>query len=242
MVIERLTLGPAVRRSAALLAISQATADALATHFPTTVARTVVAHLGAAPVHVGGLNAAEAAALPSPGFVLAVGTLEPRKNLPRLVEAYQRARRTLPEPWPLVVVGPQGWGPALARGLDHEGVILAGKVSDGVLAGLYRRARAFAYVPLTEGYGLPPLEAMRHGTPCVVARDVPSVHDLGQAGEPAAHTVDPFDIDDIADGLTRVLTDASLRADLSGRGKAYARARTWRGAAQAHVTLWRSLA
>jgi alpha-1,3-rhamnosyl/mannosyltransferase len=108
-IIERLTLGPAVRRSAALLAISQATADALAAHFPRTVGRTVVAHLAAAPTPAGELTAAEAAALPPPGFVLAVGTLEPRKNLPRLVDAYRALDAELQARHPLVVVGALGW-------------------------------------------------------------------------------------------------------------------------------------
>jgi glycosyltransferase involved in cell wall biosynthesis len=175
-------------------------------------------------------------------FVLTVGTLEPRKNVERLLAAYALVRSTLPEPWPLVVVGPEGWGPAVSRQVHREGVVFAGGVADGVLAGLYDRARAFAYVPLTEGYGLPPLEAMRHGTPSVVSREVPSVHDVGQQGPPVVRLVDPFDIEDIAAGLFSVLTDAPVRAELSARGQVYARSRTWKAAAEAHVALWRSLA
>jgi glycosyltransferase involved in cell wall biosynthesis len=76
-----------------------------------------------------------------------------------------------------VVVGPAGWGKAPSQP-QESGVIFTGRVSDGALAGLYASARAFAYVPLTEGYGLPPMEAMRMGTPTAVAREVPSVHDL----------------------------------------------------------------
>jgi glycosyltransferase involved in cell wall biosynthesis len=174
-------------------------------------------------------------------FLLTVGTLEPRKNVGRLVEAFHRIRPTLPEPWPLVIVGPTGWGPALPNTGDQEGVVFTGAVSDAVLTGLYRRARAFAYVPLTEGYGLPPLEAMRVGTPSVVSTEVPSVHDLGQSGDPPARIVNPLDVADIAEGLTAVLTDDMLRADLSTRGESYARARTWRAAADQHIRLWNSL-
>ena len=119
-------------------------------------------------------------------FLLTVGTLEPRKNVNRLV-------------------------------------------------------RAFAYVPLTEGYGLPPLEAMRVGIPTVVSNEVPSVHDLGAMGPAPARIVDPLDIDDIARGLAAVLTDDALRAALGSQGAAYASARTWREAARAHIALWRSL-
>ena len=174
-------------------------------------------------------------------YLLTVGTLEPRKNLVRLVRAFSRARARLPEPWPLVIVGPTGWGHEHERIAETEGVRFTGAVSDGVLADLYRRARAFAYVPLTEGYGLPPLEAMRSGTPTVVSNEVPSVTDLDGVGPPPARVVDPLDVDDIAAGLGEILTDDALRADLSARGSAHALPRTWRGAALEHLALWRRL-
>jgi glycosyltransferase involved in cell wall biosynthesis len=174
-------------------------------------------------------------------FLLTVSTLEPRKNVDRLLRAYRMARASLPEPWPLVIVGPTGWGPQVIDPEEQAGVLLAGAVDDAVLTGLYRRARAFAYVPLTEGYGLPPLEAMRMGTPAVVAHEVPSVHDLGQAGEPPARVVDPWNVDDIATGLVDVLTDDDLRVDLAARGQAHALKRTWLAVAQQHRELWRSL-
>ena len=174
-------------------------------------------------------------------FLLTVSTLEPRKNVDRLVRAFARVRPMLPEPWPLVIVGPAGWGPEPAGARDSAGVVLAGAVPDAVLSELYRRARAFAYVPLTEGYGLPPLEAMRMGTPCVVAREVPSVQDLGQQGPPPARIVDPFDVEDMASGIGDVLTDDAVRADLAARGAEFARSRTWHAAALAHVALWDAL-
>jgi glycosyltransferase involved in cell wall biosynthesis len=174
-------------------------------------------------------------------FLLTVSTLEPRKNVDRLLQAYARARATLPEPWPLVVVGPTGWGPALSSPEGQPGVVFAGAVTDAALSGLYRRARAFAYVPLTEGYGLPPLEAMRAGTPSVIANEVPSVIDLDQSGPSPALIVDPLDVEDMAAALSRVLTDDALRAELVGRGEAHARSRTWRTAAHQHIALWRSL-
>ncbi len=175
-------------------------------------------------------------------FLLTVSTLEPRKNVDRLLKAYALARPTLPEPWPLVIVGPTGWGPLLTSPRDQEGVVFAGAVTDAALSGLYRRARAFAYVPLTEGYGLPPLEAMRMGTPAVIANEVPSVVDLDEPSPPPALIVDPLDVEGIAVALTTVLTDDAVRADLAARGEAHARSRTWRTAAHQHIGLWRSLA
>jgi glycosyltransferase involved in cell wall biosynthesis len=175
-------------------------------------------------------------------FLLTVSTLEPRKNVDRLLQAYGLIRAGLPEPWPLVIVGPTGWGSTLSGPPDQEGVVFAGAVSDAALTGLYRRARAFAYVPLTEGYGLPPLEAMRTGTPSVIANEVPSVVDLEDTGPPPARIVDPFDVEDIAAGLVAVLADETVRADLAVRGAAHARSRTWKTAAHQHIGLWRSLA
>ena len=174
-------------------------------------------------------------------FLLTVGTLEPRKNIERLVLAYGRVRRSLPGPWPLVIVGPTGWGREPLRAVASSDAVLAGAVPAAVLSELYRRARAFAYVPLTEGYGLPPLEAMRVGTPSVVAREVPSVHDLGDPAPAPARLVDPFDVEDIASGLGDVLTDDAMRADLATRGAEHVRSRTWRAAAQQHLDLWRAL-
>ncbi len=174
-------------------------------------------------------------------YLLSVGTLEPRKNVERMVRAYSVAHEGLGAPWPLVVVGPQGWGPHPDRPPLPPGVSFTGAVSDGVLAGLYRRSCAFVYVPLTEGYGLPPLEAMRNGVPAVVSREVPSVRDLGDVGDAPARLVDPLDVDDMARGIREVLTDDALRSDLVARGRAFVSDRTWDDAARQHVELWRAL-
>ncbi len=108
-----------------------------------------------------------------------------------------------------------------------------GPVDDATLAGLYERARLLAYVPLTEGFGFPPVEAMRHGIP-VVASALPS---LGGA----ALVVDPLDVGAIADGLVRGATDDALRADLVARGTERTAGLTWTTSARAHVALWETL-
>ncbi|MCU1447921.1 MAG: glycosyl transferase group 1 [Acidimicrobiales bacterium] len=160
-------------------------------------------------------------------YLLTVSTLEPRKNLGRLLAAYRGARPRLPEPWPLLVVGPAGWGEALA---PEQGVHLAGKVSDGVLAGLYARARLMAYVPLLEGFGLPAVEAMYACAP-VVASPMPST-----AG--AAYEVDPLDTEAIADALVRVGGQEGVRSQLVTAGVVRSAELTWEAAARRHVELW----
>jgi glycosyltransferase involved in cell wall biosynthesis len=160
-------------------------------------------------------------------FLLSVGTFEPRKNQFRLVEAYERIRGSLPAPWPLVMVGPSGWGERVRPG---TGVVFAGLVPPTVLSALYSTARLLAYVPLIEGFGLPPVEAMAFGTP-VVASPLPST-----AG--ASHEVDPLDSDSIADGLLAVATDEFERSRLQELGRGRSSALRWSGIARQHLTVW----
>jgi glycosyltransferase involved in cell wall biosynthesis len=164
-------------------------------------------------------------------FLLCVGTLEPRKNLQRLMEAYGTIRDRLPEPWPLVMVGPSGWGEQVA---PTTGVVHAGSVSATELSGLYAAARLLAYVPLIEGFGLPPVEAMSVGTP-VVASPLPSTGG-------AAFEVDPNDTASIAEGLLQVATDPTTRDDLVRRGTVRATELRWSAIAARHLDVWERVA
>jgi glycosyltransferase involved in cell wall biosynthesis len=223
-------LGRALASEAALLVPSTSTADEL-----------IKSGVSSARLSIVGEGSDHLPLLPrvSDGeFLLAVSTQEPRKNLSRLIEAYARIRTRLPEPWPLYIVGPKGWsgrtGEKPVVGDGQEGVELLGPVSDDRLAELLATARTFAYVPLVEGYGLPPVEAMRAGVP-VVASAVPSVD------SERAFIVNPLDVDDIARGLLRVSTDDDLRTALVQRGRSFAIAQTWKIAADAHADAWRTL-
>jgi len=223
-IIERATLGLAVRRSSAFIAISQATADALTERFPRASGRTAVAPLGVAPALAAQLDPIEAAKLPSPGFVLAVGTLEPRKNLPRLVEAYVRLPDELKDRHPLVVVGALGWetGQTLnALGSLGERCTVLGHVSDAALAELYRRCAIFCYPSLGEGFGLPVLEAMA-ARAAVLTSNVSSLPEVG--GDAVAYA-DPRSVEDIEAKIRALLTDEPRRAALAER--AWARAQTF---------------
>lgn len=165
------------------------------------------------------------------GYLLTLSTLEPRKNLPSLVRAYRLARPELPEPWPLVVVGAHGWGPGLQ---PEEGVVLVGHVGGGALSALIEMARAVAYVPLIEGYGLPAVEAMSLGAPVVASRGLP-------ASGGAALEVDAGDIESIAGALVLASTDGSTRDELIAAGLARASGLTWQSSGRRHAELWKEL-
>jgi glycosyltransferase involved in cell wall biosynthesis len=227
---HEVALRRALVRAQAFVVPSSTTAAALAEAGVATGRITVVPH-GAdhLPPPDAGATARRLRSLGVQGpYLLAVGTLEPRKNLPRLFAAYASARSSLPDPWPLVVVGAAGWGGSLA---PVEGVILAGEADQTVLPGLYRGARCTAYVPLVEGFGLPVVESMAAGTP-VVASDVPS------AGG-ATREVDPLDVSSIAAGLLDAAIGGPHRDQLVALGSARAAALTWRASAAAHVEVWR---
>jgi glycosyltransferase involved in cell wall biosynthesis len=167
-------------------------------------------------------------------YVLTVSTLEPRKNLARLIAAFGSARNQLGDSWRLVVVGPTGWGDSgIPPPTAASGVVLAGHVSDPVLAGLYAGAGLVIYVPLKEGFGLPVLEAMKAGAP-VVASPVPSAGD-------ATLQVDPNNVESIAKAIVEGATDVGVREHLVSAGHERAAGLTWRRAAERHVELWRGM-
>jgi alpha-1,3-rhamnosyl/mannosyltransferase len=158
--------------------------------------------------------------------VLAVGTLEPRKNLPRLVEAYGRLPRGLQAEHPLVVVGALGWetGETLAalRSLGERALPL-GYVSDAALAELYRRCAVFCYPSLGEGFGLPVLEAMAAGAAVITS----NLSSLPEVGGDAVEYVDPRSVEQIERALRGLLQSPARRRQLATRGRARAAAFSW---------------
>jgi glycosyltransferase involved in cell wall biosynthesis len=181
------------------------------------------------PYGVGGSFTAPDSPSAAGDYVLAVSTLEPRKNLPRLVEAFRRAQLDGLE---LRVVGAQGWGDVEFGG---DGVRWLGEISDGELAGQYRGAACAAYVSLYEGFGLPVLEAMASGT-SVVAPEGPPYTEFADG---VAVMVDPLDPDSIAAGLREAI---ERRDELGARGRERAREFSWSRAAAAHVEVYREAA
>jgi alpha-1,3-rhamnosyl/mannosyltransferase len=161
-----------------------------------------------------------------PGYLLFVGTFEPRKNLERVLAAYRSLRSDRDDLPELVVVGGRGWRGAdelRRRAEDTPGVVVLGYVDDAVLEGLYRDARMLVFPSLYEGFGLPIIEAMAAGTPVLTSR----VGALEEVADGAGMLVDPTDPGDIARGMTKLLDDADLAGRLVDAGRKVAAGYTW---------------
>ena len=160
--------------------------------------------------------------------VLAVGDIEPRKNIARLIEAVSQIKQKGCPAVQLVLVGKARRGMEVLQQAIHrhglsDAVVLTGYVCDEELAALYRLARVFVYPSLYEGFGIPPLEAMMSGTPVVAsnASSIPEV--VGDAGI----LVDPYHVESIVDGINRVLSDPGLAQNLVVRGYRQAQRFSW---------------
>ena len=165
--------------------------------------------------------------LPDAPLVLTVGTMQPRKNHARLVEAFAQVAADYDAA--LVIAGGKGWGYEQVHELIvrlglGERVHFTGFVDDADLPALYAAATVFAFPSLYEGFGLPVLEAMAAGVP-VVTSDVSSLPEV--TGADAGLLVDPLSVDAIAGALARLLGDADLRAALAEKGRARAATFTW---------------
>jgi glycosyltransferase involved in cell wall biosynthesis len=239
-------LGRSLRGAAAVLVPSEATRRDLIDRYRIDGLESKIAI-----IPLGVTSDAPAAPLPDrlePGYILAVGTIEPRKNYPRLLAAYRRLRHdsvpiligNRPGVPDLVIVGRPGWayGDTLERIKAEPGVRYLGHVDDAMLSALYRSAAVLAFPSLYEGFGLPLLEAMAHGVPAVVG----NAGALPELADGAAVPVDPEDVTSIAGGLERLLADAALREKLGGEGRRRAADFTWERSAAATREVLRRIA
>lgn len=230
-----------VRDEAAVVVVpSVATRDDCVAHGLDADRVRVVPHgVRAEPVGPAGVAAWRARFGVDRPYVLWCGTLEPRKNVPRLLAAYGEALAAGALDADLVLVGPAGWGgaadeAAAARDRLPAGrVHLLGRLADADLQAAYAGADAFAFPSLWEGFGMPVLEAMAHGVPVVTSAGSAMAEFVGGGGV----LVDPTDVADIARGLARAASD---RDALSPAALAAAADRTWAAAAAAHVDAYRA--
>lgn len=179
-------------------------------------------------------------------FVLAVGVLQPRKNLRLLARAFGQAKAAHDLPHQLALAGKAGWQTeeaALRRAAFEGGgtaaadaVIFTGYVEDAALPALYRACDVFAYPSLYEGFGLPPLEAMACGAATLVSDAPPMPHNVGDA----ALVLGATDVNAWAEGIGHVLRNDSLRADLAARGPVRAAQFTWEATGTQTLEVYRA--
>jgi glycosyltransferase involved in cell wall biosynthesis len=225
------------RRARRLIAVSQHTRDNVVRTLRVDAARVVVTYEAADPA--GSLepdsSVLERHGLDAP-FFLYVGAAYPYKNLARLIDGFARIGGDRK----LVLAGDhEDFGPALRERAAEAGVagqvVFPGRVSDADLAALYGGALAYAFVSLSEGFGLPGLEAMTAGVPVVAA----SAGSLPEIYGDAARYCDPRDVDSIAGALTEVAADEQLRNRLVELGRERAAEFSWRKTAEDTLAVYR---
>jgi alpha-1,3-rhamnosyl/mannosyltransferase len=212
--LERLTLPIATRRCGAFVAISESTREELTRRYPRLRAKATVAYPGADERFSPQTEADDEEVLLRHGlrrpYALATGTLEPRKNLPRLIDAFASLDERRRRGWTLALAGAAGWqtDATFASVAAHRELVRTlGYVPDRELACLYRHAEIFCYVSLYEGFGIPVLEAMQSGTAVLTS----SVSSMPEVAGGAARLVDPREVASIREGLADLLGDAELR-------------------------------
>jgi glycosyltransferase involved in cell wall biosynthesis len=235
----RRVIPQSARHCSSIIADSEATRRDILKNFRMDDGSVRTVHLGVDPVrfyHV--TDGAERNRLRSryalpEHYILYVGTLEPRKNITRLIRAFDYGIVSKGFPHHLVIAGRRGWlFDQIFREVNalnlSDRVRFPGFVERSDLAALYSMARAFAYPSLYEGFGLPCLEAMSCGTP-VIASNASSLPEI--LGEDAL-LVDPFSVDSIADALQKVCSDEAIHKDFSERGPRRASRFSWMSTAR----------
>lgn len=216
--IDRVFMPKAIRQADQVIAVSKHTANDLSDEFKEVTKKIQVTYLASSMADSykdGDFLASLGIAKP---FFLFVGTLEPRKNLKRLLEAYSYLPQDLRDKFSFVIAGGKGWGPidveSVAKRLGlSDNLHILGYVSDDELAALYEHAMFLAMPALYEGFGLPLVDAMVKGLPVLTS----NVSSMKEIAEHTGVLIDPHDTFSILNGLCALLTDDGLRDSLSKR-------------------------
>jgi glycosyltransferase involved in cell wall biosynthesis len=244
LLVARPIIPLAVRRASAIITVSQHAKEDIVNVLGIDRAKVHVVYEAAAPQYRVIDERAELDRVQNKyhldrPFVLYVGTIEPRKNLTRLVQAFARIRRPSTQ---LVLVGQLGWKyRSLLKQIEDmrlgDAIRLIGYVPDEDLPALYNLARVFAFPSIYEGFGLPIVEAMACGTPVLTSNRSSMI----ELGADAALLVDPLDVESLAVSLAHVLDDTNLRAELHRKGLQRAAQFSWTRAAEETVKVYETV-
>jgi len=232
---HRLALPSILRAADRIITISEASKRDIVRYLRVPEEKVSITYLAASLPGLASLETAmgpDDGVLPAQPYILNVGTLEPRKNLVGLLQAFARARRK-GLPHSLVVVGANGWGSSsIERLVDELGirehVHVSGFVDDQTLPQLYAAADFFVYPSLYEGFGLPVLEAMACGAPVITS----NVSSMPEVASGAALLVDPRSTDELCDAMLRLAGDGQLRSLLRTKGRERAGHFSWERTAE----------
>ncbi len=224
------------RRACRILTVSEYTKDRLIYYVPEAIDKVFVTPLAADPRFspVDSLyirSVVSNLSLPSFNYILAVGSIEPRKNLLTVLKAWESILNKMPQDVWLFIAGAPGWAHIFGTQIIYDlpcRVHFLGYVPDEFIPALYSGALASVYMSSYEGFGLPPLEAMSCGTPVLVSNSTSLPEVVGDAGL----MVDPFDTEAIGDGLIRLVEDSALRQNLRSLGLARSKQFSWDNTAQ----------
>jgi alpha-1,3-rhamnosyl/mannosyltransferase len=227
-----------------VVAVSEETRIAIAKHYAvnasdiTVVPNAVDANFFTKVSDADNKRTANKYTLPS-DYILFLGTLEPRKNLVRLLEAYSQLPSELTSRYPLVLAGNPGWknkeilnkiNELIANGFNVHKI---GFVEDKDLPALFDLARLFVFPSIHEGFGLPILEAMAAGTPVVTSNLPP----MNRIAKNVAMFVEPEQVGSIKNAIERVLSSPRIASSMSNRGQQMAQRYTWDNSAQTMLEL-----
>ena len=237
----------AIAKADHIIVISEASGQALRKWFNVDSARMTTTYLAADPRYKPGCAEVLAPDLTNlgltpGGYVLSVGTLEPRKNLTTLFAAYAGLPVALRKRYPLAVAGMKGWNieglMKPTEQLIRRGELkLLGYVADEIIPSLYAGAAAFCYPSRYEGFGLPVLEAMASGVPVITSNRTSLPEVVGNAGI----MVDPDDVDGMREHLRQLLEDRSYAEDMSCRGLVRAQTFSWDRCAQETFSVYQKV-
>ncbi|MDZ7638212.1 MAG: glycosyltransferase family 1 protein [Bryobacterales bacterium] len=174
-------------------------------------------------------------------FALYLGTIEPRKNVPRMLDAWLRLRETEREGYQLVLAGPVGWEQqSTIERIRRAGGSLRylGYVPEDDLPGLFRAATFFVYPSLYEGFGLPPAQALAAGVPVLTS----GVSSLPEVCGPGALYADPHSEAELTQGFAKLIASETLRTELAAKGRAHVDVFTWKNAAQKSLRFFERIA
>jgi len=237
LILEKLLLPHSAKKANHIITISNATKNDLIKILHIPESKISVIHSGYVEFKPAPKQNLQKLGIQKP-FILFLGTMEPRKNIDRLISAYLALPQHLQDSYQLVLAGGSGWKSAdlfqRLDGLSKENIVYLGHVADDLIYNLYTQATCFAFPSLYEGFGLPILEAMSLGCPVLTSTDPACVEVSGNA---ALH-VDPQSVEAILIGLTQMLEDSALRQKLKQQGLLNVKRFSWDQAAKRHLEIF----